>query len=493
MVIKEKSKSSVKNQGRIYTPDFIVKNILDLVDYKDGILEKNIIDNSCGDGAFLIEIVDRYCSAFFAKNKKVDIGELKKHLHKYIHGIEIEKDEVEKCIENLNKEALKFGIVDVKWDVICADTLDIKIFDNKMDFVVGNPPYVRVHNLAGNYDKVKEFSFSQNGMTDLYIVFFEIGIKMLNSTGKMCLITPSSCLRSKAGENFRKFIITQKNLKKIVDLGHFQPFEATTYTMITLFQNGTKNDYIEYYTYNEKDKKPDEIEILEYADIFINGKINISKKQNLHLLHDLENYNSNILNKVSVKNGFATLADSVFIGNFKFNKFTINVLKASTNKWYKCIFPYNRHGRGLEMADLEKHQDIYNYLLSNKSFLESRSIEKNGKWYLFGRSQAINDVFKDKIAVNSIVKDKNSIKIEFVPAGSGVYGGLYILSDYGLKEIKDALINDEFIEYLRLLKNYKSGGYYTFSSSDLQKFLTYKLRKNNHEQSTIFTNNRCFA
>ena len=109
------------------------------------------------------------------------------------------------------------------------------------------------------------------------------------------------------------------------------------------------------------------------------------------------------------------------------------------------------------------------------------------------RTKAIKDVFKNKIAVNSIVKDKNSIKIEQVPAGAGVYSGLYILSDFSLKEIKEVLINDEFIEYLKLLKNYKSGGYYTFSSSDLQKFLTYKLRKNNHEQSTIFTNNRCFA
>jgi adenine-specific DNA-methyltransferase len=486
-----KTKLSVKNQGRIYTPEFIVKNILNLANYKDDILEKSIIDNSCGDGAFLKEVVNRYCQSFLRQNKNLE--ELRRQLQKYIHGIEIEREEAEKCIHNLKSEAQKFGVSDVKWDIICADTLDIKTFDGKMDFVVGNPPYVRVHNLAESYDKVKQFSFSQNGMTDLYIVFFEIGFRMMNRTGKMCMITPSSCLRSKAGDYFRKFIFKERSLKAVVDLGHFQPFEATTYTIITFFENGSKNNSIEYYDYNEDEKKPDRTESLDYSEIFVNGKIHISKKHSLSLLHKLENYNNSVSNNILVKNGFATLADSVFIGDKKFKGLTINILKASTNKWYKCIFPYDSSGQPLNLSNIKEYTDVYDYLLSQKDFLEQRSLASKDAWYLFGRTQAIRDVFKNKIAINSIVKDKNSIKIELVPAGAGVYSGLYIISDFSLKEIKEVLVSDEFIEYLKLLKNYKSGGYYTFSSSDLQKFLTYKLRKNNHEQSTIFTNNRCFA
>jgi len=486
-----KTKLSVKNQGRIYTPEFIVKNILDLANYKGDILEKNIIDNSCGDGAFLKEVVNRYCESFLSQNKNLE--ELRGQLQKYIHGIEIEREEAEKCIQNLNNAVQKFGIFGVKWDIICADTLDVKIFDGKMDFVVGNPPYVRVHNLAESYNKVKQFSFSQNGMTDLYIVFFEIGFRMMNKIGKMCMITPSSCLRSKAGDNFRKFIFQERSLKAVVDLGHFQPFEATTYTMITLFESGSKNNSIEYYGYNEVEKKPGEKELLNYSDVFVSGKMHISKKHSLSLLHKLENYNNSVSNNISVKNGFATLADSVFIGDKNFKGLTIDILKASTNKWYKCIFPYDLCGQPLNISNIKEYSDVYDYLVSQKDFLEQRSIASKDEWYLFGRTQAIKDVFKDKIAINSIVKDKKSIKIEQVPAGAGVYSGLYILSDFSLKEIKEVLINDEFIEYLKLLKNYKSGGYYTFSSADLQKFLTYKLRKNNHEQSTIFTNNRCFA
>ena len=40
--------------------------------------------------------------------------------------------------------------------------------DKKMYFVVGNPPYVRVHNLNESYVSVKSFSFAEGGMTPAF-------------------------------------------------------------------------------------------------------------------------------------------------------------------------------------------------------------------------------------------------------------------------------------------------------------------------------------
>lgn len=489
MANKKEKLKNVKNNGRIYTPSFIVENILDLAGYQGNILEKHIIDNSCGDGAFLIEVVKRYCTSFTKKHDTKKPKELTLQLEQYIHGIEIEETELNKCQKNLTNEAKKFGAKNVKWDLVCADTLTVSRFNGQMDYVVGNPPYVRVHNLAESYNEVKKFKFSQGGMTDLYIVFFEIGLAMLNGSGKMGMITPSSCLKSKAGNNFRKYVSKNKNLTKVVDLEHFQPFNATTYTMITLFEMGKKINSLEYYVYDEIKKKPQKIETLNYSDMFVNGNIFVSKKENLKLLHQIENYNQDSIGRILVKNGFATLADNFFIGNFEFGSFTIDILKASKGKWYKCIFPYNKAGQPLSIHDIQKKSDVYKYLLENKDLLKSRSLN-NSEWYLFGRTQAIKDVFRDKIAINTIIKDENSIKIESVPAGSGVYSGLYILSDYSVGEIKKAIKNQDFIKYIKLLKNYKSGGYFTFSSAELQKFLTYTLRKNNHEQQTIFAVSR---
>ncbi len=194
----------VKKHGRVYTPNYIVNLILDFGGYNTiEILQKHVIDNSCGDGAFLSEIVNRYCSIFLSL--KNDLLELKHDLETFIHGIELDNNECYQCILNLNKIVKIYGLRDIQWDIFCADTLSIDCFNGKMDYVFGNPPYVRVHNLDSSYDNVKKFKFAQSGMTDLFIVFFEIGFKMLSNKGLMCLITPNSWLSSLAGKYLREY------------------------------------------------------------------------------------------------------------------------------------------------------------------------------------------------------------------------------------------------------------------------------------------------
>ena len=52
----------VKNSGKIYTPTPIVRLMLDYSGYVPGeyIKKKHVIDNSCGDGQILCEVVERY-------------------------------------------------------------------------------------------------------------------------------------------------------------------------------------------------------------------------------------------------------------------------------------------------------------------------------------------------------------------------------------------------------------------------------------------------
>ena len=74
---------AVKQHGRVYTPDYLVKVILDFGGYDNlAILKKHVIDNSCGDGAFLQEIVKRYCSTFLENYQ--DLNELKNDLETFV-------------------------------------------------------------------------------------------------------------------------------------------------------------------------------------------------------------------------------------------------------------------------------------------------------------------------------------------------------------------------------------------------------------------------
>lgn len=362
-----------------------------------------------------------------------------------------------------------------------------------MDYVFGNPPYIRVHNLKNNYFPVKNFLFSKGGMTDIFIVFFEIGFNMLNERGKMCLITPSSWLSSNAGLQLRKHIAQKNNLIGLIDLEHFQPFKATTYTLISLFSNDKKNHNIDYYTYDIIKKDKTYIESIKIEELFINDKIFVGKRQ---MLKEIRLILSSKFSKnfVEVKNGFATLCDKIFIGDFDFESdFFIDIIKASTGKWSKCFFPYDDNGKPLSLDMIMSDKPMYNYLLKNKELLShGRDIENKELWYLFGRTQAIKDVFKSKISINTTIKNKDSIKISLIEKGKGVYSGLYILTDISFEIIKEILVSDEFILYVSMLKKYKSGGYYTFSSKELELFLNYKLSIKYGRQFFSTESNRIF-
>lgn len=172
-----------KHIGQVFTPTYLVQDILDSSGYTADadIVGKHVIDNSCGDGAFLDEVVRRYAARFLSRN--ADGRTLSRHLSEYVHGIEIDPIAHAACIRRLNGLAEEFDLRGVSWDIRNADALTVRDYDGRMDYVVGNPPYVRVHNLAENFGKVKSFNFCKGGMTDLYLVFYEIGLRMLSDVG----------------------------------------------------------------------------------------------------------------------------------------------------------------------------------------------------------------------------------------------------------------------------------------------------------------------
>ncbi len=465
-----------KKSGQVYTPDYLVCDILDTAGYYGKtILGKHVIDNSAGDGAFLQEIVKRYCKAFLSANN--DRNLLKDNLQSYIHGIEIEPSEYLKCLENLNGVAKQFDISGVCWDVLCGDALKEKSFNGKMDYVVGNPPYVRVHNLQENYCQTKQFRFAQSGMTDLYLVFFEVGFNMLATGGKLCYITPSSWLNSLAGKTLREYILQNGNLLELIDLEHFQAFDATTYTLISLFEKGCRHESFLYSVYDGPTRCKKHIEQLKLRQVFINGEFYLAKSPALLLLQEIRT--GIFPRRAVVKNGFATLADSVFINTkFAFVNHTIPVVKASTGKWYSAFYPYDNDGRPLKFNELCREKHVGEYLENNKHILlKGKPEQDTTTWFLYGRTQAIKDVWHDKIAVNTCIKDVASIKINFAPKGNGVYSGLYIMSETSCDVIKKMLQSEDFLNYVKLLKKYKSGGYYTFSSKDLEVYLNYRLNQ----------------
>lgn len=467
------SKAS-KHKGQVFTPDYLVKNILDLCGYTEtsAIIDKHIIDNSCGDGAFLVEVAQRFIGAYRLAGYSDDA--IKQALETYVHGIELDTDAYTKCIENLTTLSETFNLTGVKWNITNTDALTNTRYLASMDYVVGNPPYVRVHNISTDAKFLKtNYSFMREGMSDLYLAFFELGLYMLNDTGILGYVTPSSYFNSKAGGIFRDYIIRGRSLHTVVDFGHYQPFSATTYVAITLLTK-TENDTVNYYEYDEFEHKPVNHRVLDFGDFVTDsrqllfGGREVSQTQAILASEGLPK-------KCVVKNGITTLLDEFFISEtLPCTQFVIPILKASTGAWERCIYPYNENGRPIPFDVLQSDLELSKRYETYKDRLLARDLQKGTEWYEFGRAQGIKDVYKQKYAVNSLIRSKEDIKLVACPPGTGVYGGLYILTDLSEDELRGVLVSDEFEAYVKSLGKYKSGGYYTYSSKELQLYLNYK-------------------
>ena len=135
-------KNALKEEGKIFTPLNIVNVLLDIAKYvgSERILEHHFMDNSAGDGNIVVAAISRYCVEHI-RVKKGNKG-LKEALETYIHAIELNKSNFRQLKKRLDDTAAMYGVNDVKWDIRLGNSLSIKDYDGKMDYVVGNPPYV---------------------------------------------------------------------------------------------------------------------------------------------------------------------------------------------------------------------------------------------------------------------------------------------------------------------------------------------------------------
>lgn len=115
------------------------------------------------------------------------------------------------------------------------------------DAIVGNPPYIRIHNLVDYHPQAVRFIqdtyiSAAFGKIDIYIAFVERGLALLRSTGLLGYILPNKFMQADYGVGLRTLIAGRQALHQLVDFNVAQVFEnATIYTCL-LFLSGTKQE-----------------------------------------------------------------------------------------------------------------------------------------------------------------------------------------------------------------------------------------------------------
>jgi hypothetical protein len=111
------------------------------------------------------------------------------------------------------------------------------------DCVIGNPPYIRIQAmkewapLEVEWYK-RAYRAAAAGNYDIYVVFVEKGLSLLNKTGKLGYILPHKFFNAKYGAAVRGLIADGRHLAHVVHFGAHQVFDgATTYTCLLFLNN----------------------------------------------------------------------------------------------------------------------------------------------------------------------------------------------------------------------------------------------------------------
>ena len=244
-----------KTEDQVFTPVGIVSMILDSVKYTGKtVLTKTIMEPSFGKGVFLVEIVSRIIHEGKAEGKSAE--EIRDIIQSQVYGIEKDKDFYDETVSKLNELLTVYDIPIPDWNNLkCGDALLLyQDYIDKMDICVGNPPYVCIHDFkTTSSDVINKFRFADDA-TDLYIIFYKIGIQMLKEgSGRLSYITPNSFLRKKSQKEFRDYLVNGGLLAAIYDFKDSRIFDEDTYTCICVVDKNSERitkDIIEYREYN---------------------------------------------------------------------------------------------------------------------------------------------------------------------------------------------------------------------------------------------------
>lgn len=126
-----KSKRRVEDHGEVFTPGWMVDDMLNLVKNESERIDSRFLESACGSGNFLKVVLGRKLETVKAKYSKSDFENRHYALFSLmsIYGIEILEDNVRECKENLLEVFAKY--LDLKssddWYIAAQKVLDANI------------------------------------------------------------------------------------------------------------------------------------------------------------------------------------------------------------------------------------------------------------------------------------------------------------------------------------------------------------------------------
>jgi hypothetical protein len=235
--------------GEIFTRPWIVDLILDLEGYTADrdLAAMRAVEPACGTGAFLGPMVERLSASLRTHNRTLD-----------------DAADAIRAYDLLprNVQASRALVVDVLttdgWDQAEAVNLADKLIsegdyllrdreDGSADFVVGNPPYIRLEGVPDERsDAYRAACPTMGGRADIYVGFLEVGLLALKPGGTLGYIVADRWMRNQYGSRLREFVADGHSVDVTISMHDVDAFEeqVSAYPAISIIRRGKQGKAI---------------------------------------------------------------------------------------------------------------------------------------------------------------------------------------------------------------------------------------------------------
>lgn len=233
--------------GEVFTRPWVVELILDLCGYTADrdLAALTAVEPSCGSGAFLGPMLRRLLESAEAHNRTDHLGEAEP-----LRAFDLLEANVTRS-RSLVSSALERGGLDPDRARECAnawvarrDFLLTPPGDASADFVIGNPPYIRLEAIPrARSDAYRRACPTMGGRADVYVGFFEKGLRALRTSGTLGFICADRWMRNAYGARLRAMISSGWSVDAVISMTGVDAFEeeVDAYPAITVLRRTAQN------------------------------------------------------------------------------------------------------------------------------------------------------------------------------------------------------------------------------------------------------------
>ena len=365
------------------------------------------------------------------------------------------------------------------------------------DAIIGNPPYIRIQTMREwapvEVELYKELYRSAGaGNYDIYVVFVEKALGLLNKTGRLGFILPHKFFNAKYGEALRGLVAEGKHLARVIHFGDQQVFAgATTYTCLMFLDKAgadachfTKVDDLDAWrvdgTGTTGDIPADKISAAEW---------NYSVGADSSDLSRVREIKTKLEDVADIFVGLQTSADKIYVVPQDADiepeltrPFLLTgdlMAYATPSPSAKLIFPYEiKNGKAVLIPSETMKYSFpkgWDHLVARREELMNRERGKwhHEQWYAFGRSQNLLQMGATKLIIQvtaqrpTVLLDESGLCM--TGGGSGPFYGIRPKNvGFPIKYLLAILNSSLFGWVVKAQSTNLRGGYIKFSKQYIE-------------------------